>query len=180
MNISKISLKDETKCFGCGACIAICPRNAITKTKTVLGSWIPEINPDVCINCGLCTKVCENSSAYEDFNKKAYIAYNKNQWMRKQSASGGVFSAIATYILDCGGSVFGAELTFKDGRAIVEHNIVNQSLLISNRLDDLFGQLKDFILQYQFKTEEEEILFFKEIKPRIHCKLIYYRKIYNI
>ena len=62
----------------------------------------------------------------------------------------------------------------------VEHNIVNQSLLISNRLDDLFGQLKDFILQYQFKTEEEEILFFKEIKPRIHCKLIYYRKIYNI
>ena len=44
----------------------------------------------------------------------------------------------------------------------VEHNIVNQSLLISNRLDDLFGQLKDFILQYQFKTEEEEILFFKE------------------
>lgn len=42
----------------------------------------------------------------------------------------------------------------------VEHNIVNQSLLISNRLDDLFGQLKDFILQYQFKTEEEEILFF--------------------
>ena len=126
MNISKILLKDETKCFGCGACIAICPRNAITKTKTVLGSWIPEINHDVCINCGLCTKVCENSSAYEDFNKKAYIAYNKNQWMRKQSASGGVFSAIATYILDCGGSVFGAELTFKDGRAIVEHNIVRQ------------------------------------------------------
>lgn len=58
----------------------------------------------------------------------------------------------------------------------VEHNIVNQSLLISNRLDDLFGQLKDFILQYQFKTEEEEILFFKEIKPRIHCKLIYYTR----
>lgn len=45
----------------------------------------------------------------------------------------------------------------------VEHNIVNQSLLISNRLDDLFGQLKDFILQYQFKTEEEEILFLRKL-----------------
>lgn len=54
----------------------------------------------------------------------------------------------------------------------MEHNIVSRSLLIANRLDDLFGQLKDFIIQYHFESEEEEIMFFKEIKPRIHCKLI--------
>ncbi|KAA6321420.1 hypothetical protein EZS27_028927 [termite gut metagenome] len=32
----------------------------------------------------------------------------------------------------------------------------------------------------RFRNEEEEILFFKEIKPRLCFRLIYYRKIYNI
>lgn len=41
-------------------------------------------------------------------------------------------------------------------------------------------QLKAFILEYPFKNEEEEILFFKEIKPELFSKLIYYVKIFNI
>lgn len=35
-------------------------------------------------------------------------------------------------------------------------------------------QLKSFILKYEFKTEDEEILFFKEIKPQIYSKLLFY------
>lgn len=41
-------------------------------------------------------------------------------------------------------------------------------------------QLKAFILEYPFKNENEEILFFKEIKPELFSKLIYYVKIFNI
>jgi len=40
--------------------------------------------------------------------------------------------------------------------------------------------LKTFMLSYTFKNEEEEILFFKEIKPGILSQLIYYIKINNI
>lgn len=61
-----------------------------------------------------------------------------------------------------------------------EESILTRSLLISNYLEKIFVQLKDFIGSYQFRSESEEILFFKTIKPRIFCKLIYYRKIYNI
>jgi hypothetical protein len=40
--------------------------------------------------------------------------------------------------------------------------------------------LKIFILNYSFKDEEEEILFFKEIKPQIFSQLIYYVEVFNI
>jgi len=42
------------------------------------------------------------------------------------------------------------------------------------------SKLRAFILNYTFKNEEEEILFFKDIKPKIFSKLIYHVKINNI
>lgn len=47
-------------------------------------------------------------------------------------------------------------------------------------LGDGFIRLKEFIVNYQFKDENEEIEFFKEIKPKLFSRLIYYRKLYNI
>lgn len=47
-------------------------------------------------------------------------------------------------------------------------------------LENLFVELKTFISSYLFKDIEEETYFFKEIKPQLFSKLIYYRKIYNI
>lgn len=61
-----------------------------------------------------------------------------------------------------------------------EDNDIKKSLEVSHILGEAFDRLKEFIISYEFKSEEEEIEFFKEIKPRLFCKLIYYRKIYNI
>ena len=61
-----------------------------------------------------------------------------------------------------------------------EVSTMNKSLEASRVLDKAFNQLKIFILSYDFQSEEEEILFFKEIKPRLCFRLIYYRKLYNI
>ncbi len=47
-------------------------------------------------------------------------------------------------------------------------------------LEPKLEELKEFIVKYDFKTEEEEILFFKVIKPKILSKLIYYMSIYKI
>ena len=41
-------------------------------------------------------------------------------------------------------------------------------------------KLKAFFNKYQFKNKEEEIQFFKTIKPKLAAKLIYYNEIYNI
>lgn len=61
-----------------------------------------------------------------------------------------------------------------------EISAITKSLKASRMLADAFNQLKTFILSYTFNDEEEEILFFKEIKPKLCYRLIYYRKVYNI
>lgn len=61
-----------------------------------------------------------------------------------------------------------------------DKNILKKSLDASHVLGNAFDQLKEFIITYKFKDEEEEILFFKELKPKIFCHLIYNRKVYNI
>ncbi len=40
--------------------------------------------------------------------------------------------------------------------------------------------LRDFVLQRTFKNEQEEILFFKELKPQILSKLIYHNSVLKI
>ena len=42
----------------------------------------------------------------------------------------------------------------------------------------LFEELREFIHQYTFQDDNEEILFFKDIKPFILSKLIYFNDIY--
>lgn len=61
-----------------------------------------------------------------------------------------------------------------------ETNILRRSLILSKMLEDMFGRLKEFVSTYVFADEDEEIRFFKEIKPRLFCRLLYYRKVYNI
>lgn len=62
----------------------------------------------------------------------------------------------------------------------VEKNEIAKSTQILMLLESKLEELKSFIVQYDFKTEEEEILFFKEIKPKIISKLIYYMSVYKI
>lgn len=41
-------------------------------------------------------------------------------------------------------------------------------------------EIRDLVILKDFKSSKEEILFFKEIKPRIYSKIIYYVKLFNI
>ena len=48
-------LKD---CYGCGACVNVCPRGAVHMTQAADGSYIPEIDEARCIGCGKCALSC--------------------------------------------------------------------------------------------------------------------------
>lgn len=61
-----------------------------------------------------------------------------------------------------------------------EGDILDTIPPIIKLMEDMFKQLKTFISDYTFKDEDEEIRFFKEIKPQLFSKLIYYQKIYKI
>ncbi|WP_344981066.1 RteC domain-containing protein [Compostibacter hankyongensis] len=47
-------------------------------------------------------------------------------------------------------------------------------------LKSLLGDIKEDIISEGFKTLEDEILFFKQIKPTVLGKLIYYNKVFRI
>lgn len=47
-------------------------------------------------------------------------------------------------------------------------------------LKELLGDIKEDIINEGFKTIEDEILFFKQIKPIVLGKLIYYNKVFRI
>lgn len=55
-------------------------------------------------------------------------------------------------------------------------DVLKKSLEASRVLGEAFDRLKQYIIE----NDDEEIKFFKEIKPRLFCRLIYYRKLYNI
>lgn len=59
-------------------------------------------------------------------------------------------------------------------------DIVKDIPPIISILEDGFDRLKSVVCENEFADKSDEILFFKEIKPRLFNKLIYYKKVYNI
>ena len=75
------------------------------------GFKYPAVNSSLCINCGLCEKVCpiiNPKSTAKDSEPTAYAAFNKSEDIRRKSSSGGVFTLLAESIISKGGVVFGA------------------------------------------------------------------------
>ncbi len=62
----------------------------------------------------------------------------------------------------------------------MECSMLHKSKLVIPLLESAFEELKSFISDYSFKNDDEEILFFKERKPRLFSLLIYYNEVYNI
>ena len=53
-----IEIKDKKVCCGCHACYSACPKNCITMKENTEGYRYPSVDTSMCIDCGLCEKVC--------------------------------------------------------------------------------------------------------------------------
>ena len=112
-------LAPAARCTGCTACAAGCPKNAISMVRDGEGFARPVIDPEACVRCGHCTAVCPVLKDREQSTMPvAYAAWNKDEKIRKDSTSGGVFTVLAEAILEEGGVVYGAAL---DGKQHLRH-----------------------------------------------------------
>lgn len=59
-------------------------------------------------------------------------------------------------------------------------NIIEKSQKSFTCVTNALKQLKAFVLEYKFFNDQEEILFFKKLKPELYSKSIYYKKIAEI
>lgn len=107
-----ISEKGSQVCCGCTACLSVCPKQCISMKQDKEGFLYPTVDENLCINCESCVKTCPFHAPYDSHKPIAtYAAYNKDETVRMQSSSGGVFSLLATKIIQEGGVVFGAKYT---------------------------------------------------------------------
>ena len=103
--------KDKTLCSGCTACKIACPRNAIKMIEDSEGFKYPVIDKNICINCGICIKICPNIEKNEKNNIiEVYGVKHKNEEERATSRSGGVFVALSDKVLQENGIIYGAKL----------------------------------------------------------------------
>ena len=52
-----IDIQNKVDCCGCNACGDICGHKAISFTTDNEGFWYPQVNKELCVDCGLCDKV---------------------------------------------------------------------------------------------------------------------------
>lgn len=104
-----IIIKDKSKCTGCSACYAVCPKHCISMRPDEEGYLYPYVDINSCINCGACDKVCPVQKPISANKRKtlAFAVQNNDEIIRRQSASGGAFSAFATIVLNKQGIIFG-------------------------------------------------------------------------
>lgn len=146
----KIAKKED--CTGCHACYNVCPKKSINMEFDNEGFLYPIINYEKCIECNLCEKVCPIMHQENIKNKPiAYGGYNKNEEVRKQSSSGGIFTLIAEIVIKLGGVVFGAGFN-EDYN--VEHSYIDKideigkfrgSKYVQSKIGDTYKQAENIL-----------------------------------
>lgn len=109
-------------CCGCKMCGDLCPKGAIAFETDNEGFWYPSVNPEACVQCGLCVKKCpvlretENKTA---FSPDVCCAWIQDEDIRLKSTSGGVYYALAETMLQQNGYIAGC--VFSDDWKSAKH-----------------------------------------------------------
>ena len=107
-----IHITDPRLCCGCEACRSACPAGCIRMRPDGEGFSYPRVDEARCLRCGRCLKVCPMlaPAPARAGAPAAWAAVSRDEAIRAQSSSGGVFTALALAVLAEGGVVFGAAL----------------------------------------------------------------------
>ena len=151
-----IVISRSADCCGCGACVDSCPQLAIKLVNDEKGFWYPHVDEEICINCGRCKDACAfsaNKKEYEDRTAECgpfevYGVKHKDEAIRMQSRSGGVFTAISDRVLEEGGSIYGAALTddflvvHRRATTSEERDLFRGSKYVQSSMNGVYGQIK--------------------------------------
>lgn len=148
-----VKIEEKDLCCGCTACYSVCPKNAIKMVRDNEGFLYPEVDKEKCVNCGMCKKVCPilNKSKLNEFKPKAYLFQNSNEEIRKDSTSGGIFTAIGEFVIKNNGIVYGASF---DDNFVVNHigiesaddlSKFRKSKYVQSNQNNCFKEIKQYL-----------------------------------
>lgn len=143
------------ECTGCMACVNACTHHAIQVKADKEGFDRPVIDENLCVDCGLCAKVCPiNHHPEANDSIEVYSGWSLDEAVRINSSSGGAFTEIARPVLEEGGVVFGCALNDK---LQAEHVYVETledlemklrgSKYVQSKIGKSYSQARDFLRQ---------------------------------
>lgn len=123
-----IKITDKHNCCGCEACVQACPKNCISFEEDNEGFCYPRVDESICIECGLCEKVCPILTPFDSrLPQTQFAAINNDEQVRMESSSGGIFTLLAEQIINEGGVVFGARFD-EDWQVTIDHTETTDGL----------------------------------------------------
>lgn len=150
-----IRIENKEDCCGCAACVQICPKKCFSLLEDEQGFLYPLGNNNICIECGLCERVCPIINKWETKQPiQIKASKNKNDFERNASSSGGIFVLLAKKTIATGnGVVFGAcfddDWSVKHGYTETLDGILafQGSKYIQSKIGDTYIKAKDFLDQ---------------------------------
>lgn len=145
---------NKNNCCGCSACAQRCPQNCINMKEDDKGFVYPVVDSGLCIDCGLCKKVCFFQGIVEKQKPiECFAYYNENEKYRLKSASSGAFESLCRafignekyfYIVGC---TLSESLTVK--HSIIDSfddiDIFKKSKYLQSDINNTFGNIEDML-----------------------------------
>lgn len=176
-----IDIIDKKMCCSCSACFNICPTNAIVMMEDNEGFYYPSVDKEKCINCGLCDKVCpitNNTLSSNTTEPNVYASYSKDEQIRIDSTSGGIFSELAKIVYKKNGFVCGA---IYDENWLVKHFISEDIKDLENLRSSKYlqSQIGDVFKEIKLKLDSNKLVLFCGSPCQVKGLLNYLRKDYE-
>jgi len=112
-------------CTSCQMCGAVCAKKAISINLDSEGFYRPSVDEGLCVDCGLCVKVCnkfDNNICLTDDAQlqktKLYAASAKNDDIVRKTTSGGIADLLAKQLVAEGYKVIGVVYDSKQNNAV--------------------------------------------------------------
>lgn len=149
-----LNTKIKNQCYGCEACVQICPKTCIKMEEDEEGFRYPIVDESICVHCGLCNKVCPNEHPVDNYREKqlAFGGFHRNTEIKAESTSGGAFSAIVDAWCDENYVIFGAEAKgIKVFHSYIENKAelakFRKSKYSQSKVGDSYKDAKRFLLE---------------------------------
>lgn len=149
--MEKLVCKENT-CNGCTACITICKQNAIRFIDDGINLNC-RIDKNLCIDCGLCHKICPNNSSPKlSYPLQLYDFKTKTNNDNIFTSSGGFASAISYYFINYNSYVTGC--IYQKEKNQFSHIVTNEksklilmsgSKYVKSNLDNSFKEILNLL-----------------------------------
>ena len=177
-----IHIANKVDCCGCNACGDICGKNAIAFKTDNEGFWYPHVDKNLCIDCGLCDKVCPIQNKANHVKRYTepivFAAYTKDEAIRLDSTSGGIHSMLAMKMYEknayVGGAVYNLDHSVSQ---IVDDNPerlpdIRSSKYLQSNAEGVYKDIRSLLIK-------GKIVFFCGCPCQIHALYNYLGKNYD-